>query len=301
MAHSALRATIALTMYIGRFAPSPTGPLHLGSLVAATASFLDAKAHHGQWLVRMDDLDKPREVDGAANDILNTLLAYGFEWDGDILYQSQRTHAYQEALDQLKEHNLVYPCTCSRKEIADTSPQMGIEGLVYPGTCLERAIKPNAPTAWRVKIKRQTISFDDRMQHQQSQNLKKDVGDFVLKRADDLFAYQLAVVVDDSAQQISHIVRGADLLQSTTRQIFLQQKLTLATPTYMHIPVIKNKHGEKLSKQTNASAISTKEVLPNLYQAFTLLNLNPPKSLLIASIRDSWSWAVKQWKAQYTI
>lgn len=286
-------------MYIGRFAPSPTGPLHFGSLVAATASFLDAKANHGQWLVRMEDLDKPREVAGAAKDILATLLAYGFEWDGDILYQSQRHHAYQAVLDELKKSDWIYPCTCSRKEIVDTSSQMGIEGLIYPNTCLHYPVKPNAPNAWRVKTDDQIISFHDAIQHKQSQNLKKDIGDFVLKRADGLFAYQLAVVVDDAAQQITNIVRGADLLHSTIRQIFLQQKLVLATPSYMHVPVVMNEHGKKLSKQTQAPPISIQEIHSNLYQAFKFLNLNPPQTINRGSISEHWAWATKQWQTQY--
>lgn len=283
-------------LYIGRFAPSPTGPLHFGSLVAATASFLDAKANNGQWLVRIEDLDKPREVQGAVQDILNTLVAHGLEWDAEVIYQSQRHSFYQAALDKLKEDNLVYPCTCSRKEIADKSIQMGIESMIYPKTCLHYPIKPNTPSAWRVKTDDQTISFNDVIQHHQCQNLENDIGDFVLKRADGLFAYQLAVVVDDNAQKITHIVRGADLLQSTIRQIFLQQKLAMTTPLYMHIPIVKNQQGEKLSKQTQAAPISTLKVRANLYQAFQFLNMNPPQTMLSNSISECWSWAIKQWR-----
>lgn len=288
-------------MYTGRFAPSPTGPLHFGSLVAAAASFLDAKANNGHWLVRIEDLDKPREVAGAAKDILTTLTAYGFEWNGDVLYQSQRSQVYQAALDQLKDNQWIYQCTCSRKEIADTSTQMGIEGLIYPNTCLNHPIKPKAATAWRIKTDDQTICFEDRMQHQQCQNLKHHIGDFILKRADGLFAYQLAVVVDDAAQKVTHIVRGADLLHSSIRQIFLQQKLALTTPSYMHVPIVKNTHGEKLSKQTQAEPISNRQILPNLIKAFTFLNLNPPPAIHGASIEECWSWAIAQWQTQYNI
>ena len=288
-------------MYIGRFAPSPTGPLHFGSLVAATASFLDAKANDGQWLVRIEDLDKPRKVTGAAKNILIALSAYGFEWDGDVLYQSQRHHAYQTALDKLKKSGYVYPCTCSRKEIADTRSQVGIDGIIYPSTCLDHPIKTNAPIAWRVKTDSQIISFNDGIQHKQTQNIRKHIGDFVLKRTDGLFAYQLAVVVDDSEQNVTHIVRGTDLLQSTFRQIFLQHKLALTTPAYTHFPIVKNAHGEKLSKQTQAPQISTQEILPNLYQAFKFLNLNPPQTIHNCSISESWAWAIKQWQTQYTI
>lgn len=286
-------------LYIGRFAPSPTGPLHFGSLIAATASFLDAKANNGQWLVRIEDLDKPREVKGAAEDILNTLVAYGFEWDADIVYQSERHTMYQAALDDLKKNNLVYPCTCSRKEIADTSTRMGIESIIYPNTCLHKPIRPNTPIAWRIKTDDQIISFNDEFQLHQSQNLRNDIGDFVLKRADGLFAYQLAVVVDDNAQHVTHIVRGADLLQSTIRQIFLQYKLGITTPLYSHIPIVKNQLGDKLSKQTHAPPITKRKAIPNLLQAFAFLNLNPPKSMLDASIDECWSWAISQWKAQH--
>jgi len=287
--------------YIGRFAPSPTGPLHFGSLVAATASFLDARANNGQWLVRMEDLDKPREVAGAAKEILNTLVAYGFEWDGDIWYQSKRIAAYETAMNTLKSNDLVYPCTCSRKQIADASTLTGIEGVIYPGTCLQQAPSPNTPAAWRIKAENLSISFNDLIQRKQTQNLKRDIGDFILKRADGLFAYQLAVVVDDSAQHVTHIVRGADLLHSTIRQIFLQQKLGITPPVYMHIPIVKNAQGEKLSKQTQAAPISTQNVNTNLFQAFSFLKLNPPQGLLNSSISENWSWATSQWQTHYPV
>ena len=199
-------------MHIGRFAPSPTGPLHFGSLVAAVASYCEAKTHQGKWLVRMEDLDKPREVKGAAATILHQLEAFGFEWDDTVLYQSQRSNFYADALDALQKKQLIYPCTCTRKEITDSSNELGIEGVIYPQTCLQQPIKPDALVAYRIKTNDMKISFNDAIQGTISQNLSADIGDFILKRTDGLFAYQLAVVVDDAAQGITHIVRGADLL-----------------------------------------------------------------------------------------
>ena len=209
-------------MYIGRFAPSPTGPLHFGSLVTAVASYLDARSNQGKWLLRIEDLDKPREVPGAAANILSTLEAYGFEWDDTIMYQSQRNDAYENVFDTLKERQFVYPCTCTRKEIADSSEQTGIEGIIYPKTCLHQAIKEHQPIAWRIKTTNKLIHFKDTVQGDIKQNLSSEFGDFVFKRSDGQFAYQLAVVVDDAEQGITNIVRGADLLNSTTRQIYLQ-------------------------------------------------------------------------------
>ena len=213
---------------IGRFAPSPTGPLHFGSLLAALASYCQAKSQGGRWLVRMEDLDKPREMAGAANLILRTLEDFGFEWDGEVIYQSQRSSLYQDALTQLKTKLLIYNCNCSRKEIADSYNQrpalQGVDGLVYPGTCRHKtAVK--SLNASRIIVDSNPIAFTDAIQGNIQQNLAQDVGDFVLKRADGLYAYQLAVVVDDFKQGITHILRGADLLDSTPRQIYLQQLL----------------------------------------------------------------------------
>jgi len=246
-------------MYVGRFAPSPTGPLHFGSLIAAVASYCEAKSQRGQWVLRMEDLDRPREIKGAAAAILQQLEKFGFEWDGSVLYQSHRDEAYAAALAQLKQQHLIYPCTCTRKEIADSSTSIGIEGLIYPGTCLSQPIKPNAAIAWRIKTPDNIITFHDDIQGQISQNLQHDIGDFILKRADGLFAYQLAVVVDDAEQGITHIVRGADLLNSTPRQIYLQQMMGYSTPQYAHVPVATNAAGEKLSKQTLAQAIDAED------------------------------------------
>lgn len=283
-------------MYIGRFAPSPTGPLHFGSLVAAVASYCDAKANQGKWLVRMEDLDKPREIAGAADTILGQLEAFGFTWDGEICYQSQRSALYTEAFQQLNAQNVLYPCTCTRKEIADSSQQWGIEGVIYPKTCLTHALKPHASIAWRVKTNAAPIQFEDAIQGAISQELNTAVGDFILKRADGLFAYQLAVVVDDAAQGISHIVRGADLLASTPRQIYLQQLLGCSTPNYAHVPVAVNAAGEKLSKQTLAKPIDATYAASLLVETLQFLGQTPPVDLAQSSLSDIWCWATQNWQ-----
>ena len=240
--------------YIGRFAPSPTGPLHFGSLVAALASYLDARAHGGQWLMRIEDVDTPRTVAGAEAEILRALEAFGFEWDGPIVRQGSRTARYAQALDRLRAAGLVYRCRCSRREIAD-SALAGVEGPVYPGTCAHLALAEDVEGADRVRVPEREIGFDDRVMGRVTQNLARQVGDFVLRRRHGLFAYQLAVVVDDADQGVTHVVRGADLLLSTPRQVFLQDALGLATPAYLHIPVATNARGEKLSKQTQAAPL----------------------------------------------
>ncbi len=283
--------------YVGRFAPSPTGPLHFGSLVAAAASYCDAKSQQGKWLLRMEDLDKPREVVGTAVDILNTLEAFGFEWDDAILYQSQREAAYLEALQQLQTNGLAYPCTCSRKEILDSTSHLDKKHTIYPGTCLQNAIKPNKPIAWRIKTTSETTQFNDAIQSEFSENLSQEIGDFVIKRADGLYAYQLAVVVDDAKQGITRIVRGADLLTSTTRQIYIQRALNIATPSYMHIPIATNNAGEKLSKQTLASSLNKQQPATQIWHALDFLNQQPPIALKTERLTALWSWAITNWSA----
>lgn len=280
-------------MYRGRFAPSPTGPLHFGSLVAATGSFLDARANDGKWLVRMEDLDPPREPPGTADYILTTLEAFGLEWDESVLYQSQRSQAYEDAMQKLAQWT--YRCTCSRKEIADSALQ-GIEGAVYPGTCRYGQYNPHKPGAMRLRTDMQEIIFDDLIQGSQSQLLERDTGDFVLKRADNLYSYQLAVVVDDAYQNITHVVRGADLMASTPRQIYLQRLLDIPMPNYAHLPVVVDAQGEKLSKQTLAAPLDTAQAVPLIFQALKLLGQQPPDTLLQASIKDVWSWAIAHWR-----
>jgi glutamyl-Q tRNA(Asp) synthetase len=282
--------------YIGRFAPSPTGPLHFGSLVAAVASYCDAKSQGGQWLLRMEDLDKPREVAGAADMILRQLGAFGFEWDGEIVLQSQRSELYAEALNTLQNKGLTYPCTCTRKEIADSSNTQGIDGLIYPKTCyLNKTMPPSIHAAYRAVVADINIHFLDAIQGEISQNLSRDVGDFLLKRADGLFAYQLAVVVDDAAQNVTHIVRGADLLDSTPRQIYLQQLLNLPTPSYAHVPVVSNIAGEKLSKQTLAQPVSMRLPAQQLFDALKFLGQNPPDTIKNATLGEAWRWAIANW------
>lgn len=285
--------------YVGRFAPSPTGPLHFGSLVAAVASYLEVKTNKGKWLLRIEDIDTPRVQAGAADNIISTLDAFGFEWDGDILYQSQRNDAYLNAFNLLKNKQLVYPCTCTRKEIADSSTQTGIEGVIYPGTCLKNPIKPNAPTAWRIKTQDKAISFNDAIQGNITQNLKLDIADFVLKRADHLFTYQLAVVVDDAEQGISHVVRGADLLNSTPRQIHLQTLLNYNTPSYTHIPIATDATGQKLSKQSLAKQLNATEASTALFKALYFLNQTPPPELMHENLTTIWQWALAHWDSAH--
>jgi glutamyl-Q tRNA(Asp) synthetase len=263
-----------LSGYRGRFAPSPTGPLHAGSLVAALASWLDARAGDGVWLVRIEDLDPPREVPGASDEILRQLAACGLESDEPVMYQSTRDDAYEAALRSLQSRGLVYGCICSRRDIdAAVAARPGLHPGVYPGTCARRATAPEAVRAWRVRVPVETVSFVDRAVGPTFQRLDSEVGDFVIRRADGLWAYQLAVVVDDGAQSITDVVRGADLLDNTPRQIFLQRALGLPTPRYLHVPLVLNERGEKLSKQTLAPALDAGDALRALERAAHHLGL----------------------------
>jgi glutamyl-Q tRNA(Asp) synthetase len=245
-------------LIIGRFAPSPTGPLHLGSLVAAVGSYCMAKRFGGRWLVRMEDLDTPRVVPGCADDILRTLEAFGFEWDGEVVYQSCRSEAYQKALDLLVSGGAVYPCGCSRAEIARsaTAPHDGDVELPYPGTCSNGLLPGKSARAWRVKVPVGPISFSDQILGEQRFDLCRLCGDFVVKRADGLFAYQLAVVVDDAWQGVNQVVRGADLLTSTPRQLHLLNLLGIAPPEYAHLPLVTAADGGKLSKRDNQLSVA---------------------------------------------
>jgi glutamyl-Q tRNA(Asp) synthetase len=283
-----------LSPYRGRFAPSPTGPLHFGSLVAALGSYLDARRHGGNWLVRMEDLDRQREVPGAADAILRTLDAFGFEWDGQIFYQSRRTAAYADALDQLRSSGLLFACACSRSEIAHRG-RRGPEGPIYPGTCRNGLPQGRNPRALRVRIGSSPIGFNDRIQGQVHQDLAREIGDFVLRRADGLHAYQLAVVVDDACQGITQVVRGADLVLSTPRQIYLQQQLRLPTPQYGHLPLALDAAGRKLSKAEAAAPIDPHNPLPSLLRAWAFLNQNPfPEPP--GDRGEFWSHALASWK-----
>lgn len=282
--------------YRGRFAPSPTGPLHFGSLVAALGSYLDARANEGVWLLRMEDVDTSRNVPGAADDILRTLLAFGFEWDGSVVYQTCRLDAYAAALEQLKQAGLAYGCACSRKEIADSATHAAIDGgLAYPGNCRHGLAPGRTARAWRLRVDDQELAFDDRLQGRVAQHLERDVGDFVLRRADGLFAYQLAVVVDDAWQGITHVVRGADLLASTPRQIWLQRCLGYPEPVYAHLPVAANPAGEKLSKQTLAQPLNVARASAELVAALRFLGQGVPEELGRAGVAEVWAWAREHW------
>lgn len=282
--------------YRGRFAPSPTGALHFGSLIAAVASYLDARANGGEWLVRMEDVDTERNLPGAADDILRTLDAFGFAWDGEVLWQSTRNDAYAVALAELSAAGLAYPCTCSRKEIAARTTRPAIDGgLVYPGTCRAGLPPEGRPRAWRLRVDNMPRNFEDRLQGEVVQHLEDDVGDFVLRRADGLFAYQLAVVVDDHFQGITDVVRGADLLASTPRQIWLQHCLGYPTPRYAHLPVATNATGEKWSKQTLAPALDSERAAPALVRALAFLGQSAPTELSRATISEVWTWAFAHW------
>ena len=280
--------------YRGRFAPSPTGPLHFGSLVAAVASYLEARSRAGEWLVRVEDLDTPRVVRGAADEILRALEACGMRWDGAIVNQSTRADAYHAELHRLRALGLVYPCACSRREIADSAVS-GIEGPVYPGTCRAGLAPGKAMRAWRIDTRGADVGFEDAIQGAVRQNLETDIGDFVLLRADHVYAYQLAVVVDDAEQGITDVVRGADLLDSTPRQLYLQRLLKLPTPRYCHVPVAVNAAGEKLSKQTRAAPIDPAQPLPALLAALRFLGQEPPATLGQAGISEFWNWAIANW------
>lgn len=282
--------------YIGRFAPSPTGPLHLGSLMAAVGSYLEAQAHGGRWLLRIEDLDPPREMPGAADGILRDLEALGFHWDGPVLFQSCRLEAYEAALDRLQRAGRLFPCACTRSEIAD-SAVTGIEGPVYPGTCRHGLATGKSARALRVRVESGDLLFEDLLQGPIHQDLRRDIGDFVVRRADGCHAYQLAVVVDDAWTEVTHVVRGSDLLLSTPRQLHLQKLLGYSRPIYMHLPVLVNAAGEKLSKQTHAAPLDLSRPPSALWQALYHLQQSPPQSLRHSTIEDVWSWAREHWQA----
>ena len=286
-------AFFCLMNYRGRFAPSPTGPLHAGSLVAAVASYADALAHDGQWLVRMEDVDEGRVVPGAADSILRTLEAYGFEWYGEVWFQSRRKSRYKEVLETLNRRGLTYPCACTRKEIA-AAGQPGIEGVIYPGSCRNGLPAGRQGKAIRLLTDDREICFTDRIQGRHCQVLERDLGDFVIHRADGYTAYQLAVVVDDADQGINRVVRGADLLLSTPRQIYLQNLLGFPCPEYAHIPLLLDEQGRKLSKQDKAYPLSDDHPLPALLQAWQTLGQRPPEETP-DKVRNFWKWAAVNW------
>ena len=279
--------------YRGRFAPSPTGPLHFGSLACAVASFLQARANGGTWLVRVEDLDPPREMPGATDEILRTLEKHQLFWDETVVYQSQRHNRYQHWLEQLSQRELIYRCRCSRKQIQERQNALGI--AVYPGTCKDEALDASQDYAVRVKSLPQTITFEDRIQGRYGHNVATEVGDFVVRRTDGWFAYQLAVVADDAEQHITEVVRGSDLLNNTPRQIYLQQQLDLQTPHYAHIPVATNQSGEKLSKQTSAASVNCANPMANILKTLEFLGQNPPPRHQFDTLEAVWQWAIEHW------
>ncbi|OGT19006.1 MAG: tRNA glutamyl-Q(34) synthetase GluQRS [Gammaproteobacteria bacterium RBG_16_57_12] len=284
--------------YRGRFAPSPTGPLHFGSLIAALGSFLQAKQAHGTWLLRIEDIDPPREIPGAADDILYTLESYGLEWDEQPLYQSTRSEAYREALLILERMQRIYLCGCSRKEITDAA-QPGEKHAIYPGTCRNRLPAGKSARALRLNTQGIQIRFADRLQGEIKHDLERETGDFVIRRADGPIAYQLAVVIDDAAQGITEVVRGSDLLEQTPGQLYLQQLLDLKTPDYLHLPVATHQHGQKLSKQTFARALDTSQPIPALIKALDFLGQSPPPELHEANLAEFWHWAISHWDSRH--
>ncbi len=275
--------------YIGRFAPTPSGHLHFGSLVAALASYLDARAAGGRWLLRMEDLDPPREEPGAQTAILKALESYGFEWDGEMVRQSERHDAYLQVVNQLFNHGLAYACTCSRKQLA---PYHGI----YPGLC-RNAGHAREDAAIRLRVPELEYHFTDRVQGEYRQHLGRDVGDFVIRRRDGLYAYQLAVVLDDAWQGVTDIVRGADLLDSTPRQLYLQELLGLAQPRYLHLPLITQPDGNKLGKSYRSPPLTEDQATPLLLRALRALGQQPDPALDSATPAEVLKWGVRHWDA----
>ncbi len=273
--------------YTGRFAPSPTGPLHFGSLVSALVSYLDARKAGGQWLVRIEDLDPPREMAGAADTILRQLEQHGLQWDGVVLYQSTRTEAYLAALETLQQQSLLFPCTCTRH-------QLQASGGLHLQPCRQSEQSVAGEHALRIRAGNWVV-YDDLFQGSQRQDIAAEVGDFVLRRKDGLFAYQLAVVVDDAFQNITHVIRGNDLLDSTPRQIYLQQLLGYGTPAYGHHPLVLSAGGQKLSKQNLAPAVDMKKASENLCQAMAWIGMKVPAELRETDCAALLKWGVENW------
>jgi glutamyl-Q tRNA(Asp) synthetase len=285
--------------YVGRFAPSPTGPLHAGSVVAALASWLDARAHRGRWLLRIEDIDAPREQPGAAASIVDTLRRLGLRWDGEPAFQSRRGERYASALDTLVARDLAYPCGCTRREIADSQLRAGAPRerhgeLRYPGTCRAGLAPGRAPRAWRLRVPEGVVRFEDRRLGGQAQDVDAEIGDFVLRRADGQWAYQLAVVVDDAAQGVTDVVRGTDLLGSTGRQLVLARALGVSSPRWMHVPVVPGADGDKLSKQNGAAAVDASRPVEALGAALRHLGIEPPPQAPLEHWLDA---ATARWAA----
>ncbi len=281
--------------YRGRFAPTPSGPLHFGSLVAATGSYLQARSQQGEWFVRIDDIDPPREQKGAAQLILTTLEDFGFEWDGEVHYQSQRQQRYQQAVDTLQQSGHAYRCNCSRSLIRQRTGQQQGE-LVYPGFCRQAPPPPDQPHAIRLQVEQQSCCFHDAIQGDISLMLHERCGDFVIQRRDGLFSYHLATGIDDAEQGVTEVVRGADLLDTTPCQHIVQSLLGLPTPRYAHLPIARDSNGQKLSKQSHAPALDRKQAPLLLYKTLKFLGQLPPLSLQDASLYEIWDWAIANWQ-----
>lgn len=276
--------------YVGRFAPSPTGPLHLGSLYTALASFIEARHHRGRWLLRIDDLDTPRNIQGASEAILRCLEQFELHWDGEVYFQSRHLPRYQALLQDLRQRGRIYACRCSRKQL--------LHQLIYPGYCREANFPDDEQAALRVKADACQIEFEDDCQGKISQNLAQDHGDFIVRRRDQIIAYQFAVVIDDHDQGINHIVRGVDLLDSTPKQIHLHQLMGFALPHYRHLPVIVDSRGHKLSKQTLAAPVNTQKPAATIWHLLRLLRQNPPENLQKAPVTEQLQWAIAHWQPQ---
>jgi len=287
--------------YRGRFAPSPTGPLHFGSLLAAAGSWLDARAAGGEWLLRIEDIDPPREPAGAADEILRTLESAGLWWDGSVLRQSTRGTAYEAALETLCRDDWAYACTCSRKQIEAENARRGLAGArLYPGTCRRRVGRPPASSSFALRLRTTPtmIGFTDRLQGEFAQSLERETGDFIVRRREGYFAYQLAVTVDDAAQGITDVVRGIDLLDSTPRQLWLQRLLGFSEPRYLHLPVVAFPDGQKLSKQSGAEAVNPAGADELAWDVLACLGQRPPAGLRGAPAAELWAWGVSHWEPQ---
>ncbi|MEA3464654.1 MAG: tRNA glutamyl-Q(34) synthetase GluQRS [Thermodesulfobacteriota bacterium] len=296
----AMSLTHSIQKTIGRFAPSPTGHLHFGSLIAAVASYCMAKQSGGEWLLRIDDLDQPRVVAGAADIIMHQLETFGLLWDRSVVYQSERSEIYRAAIERLKQVGLTYPCSCSRREILASAPHLGEEGAIYPGTCRHKIQPTNSSYCTRITTPDNEILFNDGIYGPISQNLAREVGDFPLQRADGIFSYQLAVAVDDHACGVNQVVRGRDLLFSTPRQIHLLQQLGYAIPTYTHIPLVLSLDGEKISKRHHQVGDSLEQSPSTLlYLALDFLGQHPPKDLCAEQPATIVVWACSHFNLQH--
>lgn len=288
-----------MTQYKGRFAPTPSGPMHLGTLLAALGSFLQARSQNGIWHVRIDDIDPPRETPGAADSILRTLEHYRLHWDGAVVYQSQRLEEYQTALDRLIEQNDVFDCACSRKDI-DKIATKGPNGSIYPGTCRNGLGQGQSARAIRLRSKAIDITVNDLVQGIFTLNIRNDVGDYIVRRADGLFAYHLATVVDDGLDNYTEIVRGQDLLSITPQQIYLQQLLGLPAPTYAHLPLLISENSKKLSKRFAATPVDDMDMAAVFKTILNTLGLQPPPALDLCNSKETLTWAIENWDLSQT-